>query len=118
MYTAVILSEKDRAELLQRLSSMIPEGWQIIADHMTIKMGKAPDVKLGKDVVLTVKAYSQNDLAAAVAVEGDVPCNNQTKHITVAVNRKAGGKPVHSNELKDWMPIKEFQVRGVVEEVK
>ena len=116
MYTAVILDEKSRSQLLAQL--IIPEGWEIIADHVTINMGAAKNVQLGSCVDLIVKSYALDDRVMAVAVDGDIPSDNEIKHITIAVNRRNGGKPVHSNKLTNWIAIPELIVSGAVQEVK
>jgi hypothetical protein len=54
----------------------------------------------------------------AVGVQTEVPSVNSKKHITIAVNRKAGGKPFMANKLVVWKPVpKEIHLSGVVEEV-
>ena len=45
-----------------------------------------------------------DDKVMAVGVEG-YPTNNKKAHITVAVNRTAGGKPMMSNNLSDWKKV-------------
>ena len=52
----------------------------------------------------------------AVGVEG-YQTNNAKPHITIAVNRNAGGKPFMSNKLKDWKPLGfPLKVTGTVNE--
>ena len=118
-YTAVVLNPADKVKLLQTLS--IPEGWEKIAHHMTISMGAAaggPAVALiGKEFPMTVVSLAQDDRVMAVGVETVVPSTNPIKHITIAVNRQAGGKPFHSNELKNWQPVQHFVINGFVAEV-
>jgi hypothetical protein len=74
---------------------------------MTLNMGTidpryAQD--LGKAVELTVIEYAIDNLVMAVGVKG-YPTNNKKAHITIAINRNEGGKPVMSNNLTDWRPI-------------
>lgn len=119
-YTAVVLDQNSH----QKLLSFFPpdQGWEPIAHHMTINMGdpsKGPAEKwLGQKVEITVISHAKDELVEAVGVECDVPSLNAIKHITVSVNREAGGKPFFSNKLKDWQPIKNFVLQGIVEEVK
>jgi hypothetical protein len=106
-YSAVVLDEASKQRLIKVFKSMIPEGWDIIAHHMTLNMGTidpryAQD--LGKAVELTVIEYAIDNLVMAVGVKG-YPTNNKKAHITIAVNRNEGGKPVMSNNLTDWRPI-------------
>jgi hypothetical protein len=118
-YTAVVLYPADKAKLLQHFPA--PQGWEPIAHHLTINMGGAvagPAAELvGKEFELRVVTQAQDERVMAVGVETDAPSSNKIKHITVAVNRAAGGKPFHSNDLKNWEPIPSFVVKGFVAEV-
>ena len=118
-YTAVVLNPADKAKLLQ--SFPIPAGFEKIAHHMTINMGAAaagPAAALiGKEFPMTVVSLAQDERVMAVGVETAAPSTNHIKHITIAVNRQAGGKPFHSNELKDWQPVQHFVINGFVAEV-
>jgi len=120
-YSAMVLDDKSRASLLKVFTPMIPEGWEVIAHHMTINMGlideKYKDL-LGKDVKLNVISYAIDDLVMAVGVQG-VPTTNKIPHITIAVNRKDGGKPFMSNKLTDWKSLGfPLKLTGKIEELK
>ena len=86
---------------------------------MTVGMGVAPEVDhiLGKEFPLRVISFGIDDRVAAAGVETEVPSTNKTKHITLAVNRLAGGRPFHSNDIENWKPIEPFVIRGVVAHV-
>lgn len=122
-YSAVVLDERSRAKLLSDFE--IPEGWEIISDHMTVTMGPLKDKKsLGRNFILEVVALSQDDKVMAVKI--DIPPTFWTgvgekvkplPHITLAVNRANGGKPQMSNDLTDWMPFEPFLLRGTLEEI-
>jgi hypothetical protein len=71
---------------------------------------------VGEEVVLTVTDVGLSDMAMAVKVSG-YPSKNDIPHITIAVNPD-GGKPVMSNQITNWRPIKKFMVNGVVTEIK
>lgn len=118
-YTAVVLKPADKVKLLQVFS--VPVGFEILAHHMTINMGEAaggPAASLiGKEFPMTVVSLAQDERVMAVGVETAVPSTNKIKHITLAVNRQAGGKPFHSNELKNWQPVQHLVVNGFVAEV-
>jgi hypothetical protein len=123
VYTAVVLNEKSRIALIKTFWDEIPDGFEIIAHHMTINLGQikngpvAPDL-LGQTVELVVKTIAKDDLVVAVGVETDIPSKNKIKHVTLAVNRKNGGKPNMSNFLTDWQPVdKVLVLQGQVEEV-
>lgn len=119
LYSAVVLDEKSKNELLAKFD--IPEGWKTFAHHMTIVFGKGlpEDMKsdLGKTVTLTVKELGISDMAIAVKVDG-YPSTNNIPHITMAVNVNEGGKPVMSNQITNWKPVKNFNITGTVTEVK
>lgn len=119
-YSAVVLDQRSRDRLLKRFQEIIPEGWEIIAHHMTINMGEIDteyEQYLGLSVSLMVEDFAMDDKVAAVGVSG-FPSKNAKPHITLAVNRQAGGKPVMSNNLTNWERIKRpLQVVGKVKEV-
>ena len=110
-YSAVVLDDESRTKLIQLFTPMIPEGWDVFAHHMTIKLGKLPeesqekyDLLEDKIITLNVVDYAISSLVFAVGVEG-YTSKNTKPHITIAVNRNAGGKPVMSNKLTDWKPL-------------
>ena len=123
-YSGVVLDNESHDKLLQVFSRMIPEGWETIAHHMTIKMGALDDgseakkdMLDGKEIILNVTDYAYDDLVMAVGGEG-YPTANAKPHITVAVNRADGGKPFYSNKLTDWRPLGfPLQLTGKVTEV-
>lgn len=105
-YSAIVLTDESHNKLVAKLSGRIPEGWEIIAHHVTIKMGELPpDLKpsIGLPTTLKVIDFHMNDKVAACQVV--VPSEmmpymaNKYPHITIAVNRAGGGKPVMSNDL-------------------
>ena len=107
-YSAVVLDEKSRSKLLANLAGNIPNGWEKVAHHMTINMGEIkPEYEkyLGMTVDLRVRTVGYSKMAMAVGVETSVPTINKIPHITVAVNRKEGGKPFMSNEITNWKSI-------------
>lgn len=119
-YSAVVLNERSRDRLLKRFKELIPEGWEVVGHHMTINMGPIKEEYeryLGLAVPLMVEDFAMNDKVAAVGV-GGFPSDNSKPHITLAVNRQVGAKPMMSNELRDWEPIKRpLQIVGNVEEI-
>lgn len=121
MYTAVVLDDLSKSTLISHFGSQVPEGWEIFCHHMTINLGKAQDGPaanlIGNSAKLTATKVAQSDKVIAVAVETDVPSMKSPKHITVAVNRVAGGKPKDSNDLQSWTVIPPIRLSGVVKEV-
>lgn len=125
-YSGVVLDEKSRTLLLQKVGKLIPSGWKIIAHHMTINLGELkPEWKreLDSTVYLRVSTFAIDDKVAAVGVSGFHSINSNP-HITIGVNRSGGGKPFQSNNLKDWKPISQitgdipFMLTGVVKEIE
>lgn len=119
LYSGVVLDTASKNKLLDMVGDKIPAGWKEFAHHMTIIFGKGVKDKeeVGKKVVLTVTAIGSTDKVIAVKVEG-YESANKVPHITVAVNLADGGKPVMSNDITNWMPIKQFMLSGIVTEVK
>ncbi|MDA3779566.1 MAG: hypothetical protein PF487_04980, partial [Bacteroidales bacterium] len=123
-YSGVVLDDKSKTSLIKVFQSTIPEGWEIIAHHMTIKLGaledgsqEKQDMEDGKDIHLNVSDYAIDDKVMAVGVKG-YPSTNTKPHITIAVNRAEGGKPYLSNKLTDWRKIGfSFELTGKIEEV-
>jgi tRNA nucleotidyltransferase/poly(A) polymerase len=124
-YSAVVLDKVSRKNLIKVFKSMIPEGWEIIADHMTIKINELnpdsnekQDLFGNKTIELNVIDYAINDMVMAVGVNGYVS-ESLKSHITLAVNKKAGGKPAMSRELTDWKPIGfRLKLTGKVKEIE
>lgn len=124
MYSAIVLYEDSHNKLVKWLHEKFPivkrESWEIIAHHMTIKMGGLPSYLFsdkGTEQSLDVTGYGSNDKVIAVRVAGYYT-SNKIPHITLAVNRKAGGKPVMSNDITNWQPISTvLKLKGMVEEI-
>ena len=99
------------------VDDLIPEGWKVIAHHMTINLGELKDKSnVGEEVVLTVTDVGLSNMAMAVKVSG-YPSKNENPHITIAVNPD-GGKPAMSNQITNWRPVKKVMLNGVVTEIK
>jgi hypothetical protein len=124
-YSAVVLDNISHQKLVGVFKPMIPEGWEIYAHHMTIKLGALDDNSQpkqdmieGKMITLKVEDYAIDEKVMAVGVSGYESMNTKS-HITLAVNRKEGGKPVMSNYLKEWRPlIFPLELTGKVTEVE
>ena len=74
---------------------------------------------VGSPVELPVVAIGRDERAMAVQVQAPGEIRNSSPHITVAVNRAAGGKPAHSNEIpeENFEPLSGITLTGTVEEV-
>ncbi len=105
-YSAIVLLTPERAKLLNFFGHKIPEGWEVIAHHCTINMGALPpELKesVGLPIKIQVFGFYVDDKVAAtqVVVPSELQpfMKNKYPHITLAVNRAGGGKPVMSNQL-------------------
>ncbi len=124
-YSAVVLDDESRNKLIKIFKPMIPEKYEIIAHHMTIKLGALDedsqakrDMIEGKTIILKVLDYAIDEKVMAVGVSG-YESMNAKPHITLAVNKREGGKPVMSNYLKDWKEvIVPLDLTGKVTEVE
>ena len=120
-YSGVVLTDEAHENLIGHFQPKHPE---LIAHHLTIKMGplegKDRDF-IGQKVKLRVVSYSFDDKVEAVGVEqlGNQPeSHNKIPHITPSVDRSKGGKPFHSNKLKDWEPVETvIDLEGIVTEI-
>jgi hypothetical protein len=118
-YTALVLDADSRARLLAAFA--VPEDWENVAHHMTINIGRAvagPAAELlGEPAGATVRTLGRDERVMAAGVESSVPSDNAIKHVTIAVNRHAGGKSFHSNEIETWDPAEPFELHGLIKEV-
>jgi hypothetical protein len=120
-YSGIVLTDESHENLTGHFQPKHPE---MLAHHMTIKMGplEGPDRDfIGNKVKLRVVTYASDDKVEAVGVEqmGNQPkSHNKVPHITLSVNREAGGKPFHSNKLRGWDRVETvIDLEGVVTEV-
>lgn len=121
-YSCVLLNEESQSILKTLFCDEISEDWMIYCHHMTICLGELPlkfKHKIGEEIKLKVFAVGQNNKAYAVKVnpideelekyyKSEVKSGPKFSHITMAINIKNGGKPVMSNDIKDWIPINEL----------
>jgi tRNA nucleotidyltransferase/poly(A) polymerase len=117
-YSGVILNEKSREMLKNYIK--FPKDWEFIGHHMTINMGPITEEYkplIGQSVDLLITHVGSTDKVVAVKVETEIKTKNKTPHITIAVDRRNGGKPVMSNEITDWALIYPFEVEGKIEEI-
>jgi hypothetical protein len=135
-YSGIVLTDDSQQNLVASLIDMIPPDWEIVAHHMTICLGplvhptKAShnysDFGVpGTPYDLRVTAIGASEKAMAVMVDSPFPTQNEQKggfaHITIAVNRAAGGKPFDSNKIAlanfEDISNRNLIVKGHVEEV-
>lgn len=116
LYSAVVLTEGSHNSLVFNLEDEMIVGWNIFAHHMTINLGELKDKsQIGEKVILEVTHIGESDMTMAVKVNG-FPSKNEIPHITIAINPD-GGKPVMSNQITNWRPIKPFRIEGIVTEI-
>jgi hypothetical protein len=123
LYTAVILDKYSQNILRDTFNNLIPDNWEWIGHHMTIQLGSLPDDlkerMLGEEVRLKIQSLAIDDKVIAVGVDGYYT-KNKIPHITLAVNRADGGKPVMSNyiDVNKWKTYKTgIILTGIVKEV-
>jgi predicted kinase len=121
IFASLILDDSSKSKLLSSVSKYIPEGWKVIAHHMTINFGKGlpGNLKgdLGKTKSITAREIGISEMAIAVKVDG-YPSDNEIPHVTIAINPN-GGKPVMSNDITDWKPLEApISLNGIVSEEK
>lgn len=105
-YSAIVLTPESHNQLVAQFKHNIPTGWEMLAHHVTINMGPLPQElknNIGLPVKFQVITFDMDDKVAAVQVV--VPkdlqpfMKNAYPHVTIAVNRAGGGKPVMSNDM-------------------
>jgi hypothetical protein len=132
MYSAVLLDEKSQLKLEKlaedirvngvRLPMLVRDsGWKMYNHHMTICMGPLPEYLkqyIDTPQKLEVTHIGISDKAVAARVIG-FDSKNKIPHVTIAVNIKGGGKPVNSNDIKEWTPVeKVIKLSGEVRELQ
>ena len=114
-YTALVLSRPDHERLLEAFP--VIEGWEPIAHHVTINLGSYKGNNrqaLGQKFVIGILSTCSNELVSAcrVSLPEGISSANPVPHITMYVNKAAGGKPAMSNKL-DWS--QEVRLRGALQ---
>jgi predicted kinase len=122
MFASLVLDDASRSKLLEEVSQYIPEGWKVIAHHMTINFGKGLPERfkgdLGKQKTIKAIEIGISEMAIAVKVSGYYS-DNKIPHITIAINPN-GGKPVMSNNITDWESLdgSPIELHGTITEQK
>lgn len=144
MYTGVFLKDVSRNQLVKWASSqkqivdLLGSGYQMntasgeqLIDHVTLHLGrfnpKLNDINLlGQPVTFEISTLGISDKAIAFGVSYAnqgvysafgtplVLSQNATPHITIAINPKNGGKPMHSNQIDNWTKIPTMTIQGVL----
>lgn len=111
IYHGAFLDVDSYNALIAQLGPEIPANWKVFAHHMTICFGKPrTDVvqnylasHMGDTVTLMATELGVSNDAIAVKISSDVPSDNATPHVTIAV--PDGGKPYNSNKITNWIPL-------------
>lgn len=115
-YYGVFLDENSRRNLIKFVMGYVdvPDDWKVYCDHMTIiyndgsknayMWASALENKVGRSAMLDVYEIGVSDRCIAVKVSG-YKSNNIISHVTVAV--APGAKPVESNKITNWKPVRE-----------
>ena len=126
-YSGIILNNKSKNKLLNIINNIfsIPEDWSIYAHHMTICLGELPTIYRDyreEEIELIVTHYGLNDKSLAVKVDGFFTLsrckdeiNNRIPHITISTS--PGTSPKESNNIKNWIKIKPFKIKGKIMEI-
>lgn len=112
-YNGYLLTDQARSDLLTYIEPVHPD---VIAHHVTNEFGVYESLPPDATSV-RVTAVAQNELvqAAVVKVNGTtLRPDGGTYHITISVDRGAGGLPVDSNRLLDdsrvWIAVEPFNL--------
>jgi hypothetical protein len=123
-YSALVLDETSRQKLLNfgQIKELITPEMEIIAHHMTIKMGGLEGTqhqsRLGQKETVQASRVGTNEINSVVAVMVNGISDNKIPHVTIAVDRKKGAKPVDSNKITSWTPLTTpIKLSGVVLEI-
>jgi len=113
-YTAFVLSNKSRSEILNRFPPKFPD---VIAHHITENPGVAKEHYYTPNPAdIKVVGYACDDSLEAIVVEvnGDTKRpKGGTYHITLSLDRSQGRQPRHSNDViknNGWTPTMSFSV--------
>lgn len=112
-YVGWEIPQEERDKLLSFFEPRHPD---VIAHHITLRLcGSDPQI-LPSATQATVVGYLRADLVDCLVVEIDgtvIRPDNKIYHITMSVDREAGGKPSDSNTmlaLYGYVPITPFVI--------
>lgn len=125
IYFGIFFDDAEKKTLIERAKEMgiIPQGWTIYCDHMTIvfndRSGKQNvshlEESLGKREILTISKIGISNRAIAFGVE--FLTSNRQAHITISII--PGGKPVESNNIQNWIKLNtQFSIEGRLDVVR
>jgi len=120
VWTGIVITEgKNKLkDLAENYKQDIMDGWKMMANHATIKMGNVPEdyeFKLNDKVELLVTHIGWNDTAIAVKVKG-IRTFNKVPHITLAFHPTKGKGGYNSNLITKWKDISNFKISEHIKE--
>jgi hypothetical protein len=121
-YSAVVLDNNSHERLVNdpQIVKYLNPKHEIIAHHMTIKMGSLGKSKhvnrLGKTETLIATHIGMTNDGNAIAVRVDGLSDNQIPHVTLSINTNSNAKPKDSNKITKWIPLKNpIKLTGTVQ---
>lgn len=123
-YSAVIIDDASKSSIINHpmIKSRIGETHEIIAHHMTIKLGSiegtSHEQRIGKTEEFEATHVGTYGDGALVAVLVNGISNNKQPHITISLDRSTGIKPKDSNLITNWKElIPPIFIKGAVLEI-
>lgn len=124
-YFGLFLSEDTRNMLLSLIrteinSSILDDAEKTFLDHCTLlhksqlhgnsELYSYLESHIGEEILIKLTALGMSGKAFAFKVALPIfgICANRTPHITIATYR--GGKPVDSNSITEWEPIRPIEI--------
>jgi hypothetical protein len=114
IYFGVFLDERSKERLLSLVNPIIDENWKKFCHHMTIAFNNGSEKAqeayniyephFGEWIYLIATHIGISNDAIAVKVDFAGETQNRFPHVTLAT--PINGKPVNSNYIKNWQPLK------------
>lgn len=110
------------------MAEFAPENWEVLAHHMTLlgprnNKRSLPPRWIDKQFCVDIVGIAKNDKVMAALVDlKDLPipmAGPEFPHVTIAVDRQAGGEPSMSNDFsqEDFERIEPIMVCGTTKEI-
>jgi len=119
-YSALLLDNSSHNDLLGVIKEHCPQvtkEWVVVADHMTINLGPLLGEQrhlIGDVFPMTVTHVGGDNNVVAVLIH-TTSFDVNTPHVTLSVG--PNGKPEMSKQINNWLPIKPFEIKGMVQEI-
>lgn len=127
IYFGIFLDEISKSNLKKIATKIVDKNWKLYCHHMTISFnnGSEESIKLynyyknyfGEKTEIIATHIGISDDAVAVKVQFNGDTLNKIPHVTLAT--PINGKPVNSNYITNWKPLKTpIKLFGVFSEFK